>query len=105
MSKTSVTDKDGNVSYYIGLGRRKASVARVRLAPKGSGQISINKRPLEEYCLRLQDRQLVLAPLELTGTRTKYDVFVNVNGGGIAGQAGAIRHGLSRALVHAEEAL
>lgn len=103
MSKTSVTDKDGNVLYYLGLGRRKASVARVRLRPNGSGQITINKRSLDEYCARQQDRELVLAPLQLTGTRRTFDVFVNVRGGGMAGQAGATRHGLSRALAHADE--
>ena len=102
MSKTSVIDEDGNVRYYLGLGRRKAAVARVRLRPKGTGEILINKRSLDEYCARQQDRELVLAPLQLTGTRKTFDVVVNVRGGGISGQAGAIRHGLARALANAD---
>lgn len=83
-------------------GRRKSSVARVRLA-EGSGQITINKRSIDEYFGLETLKQIVRQPLELTNNLDKYDVFVNVNGGGIAGQAGAIRHGIARALVKIDE--
>ena len=85
--------------YYWGLGRRKAAVARVRMRPNGSGQWHFNdKRGLEEYFQRQQDQLHLLAPLHLTGTATKFDFFVNVRGGGMNGQAGAVRLGLARAL-------
>jgi len=91
--------------YYWGLGRRKAAVARVRMRPNGSGQWHFNdKRNLEEYFQREQDRLHLLAPLHLTGTATKFDFFVNVNGGGMNGQAGAVRLGLSRALAKIDHA-
>lgn len=103
MSKPKTLDKDGNVLYFLGTGRRKAAVARIRLRPDGGGNVMVNKRPLNEYCERAQDRALALAPLQLTGAMRKFDVFVNVHGGGIGGQAGAIRHGIARALVNADE--
>ena len=87
------------VQYY-GTGRRKSSVARVRLIP-GKGQITINDRPFVDYIPNGAVRLDVLQPLTLTGTEASYDVIVNVCGGGISGQAGAIRHGISRALVEA----
>ena len=93
----------GNVQY-IGTGRRKTSVARVRLLP-GSGNININKRDIEEYFDYDTLKTLVREPLRITDTLDKYDVFVNVNGGGVTGQAGAIRHGISRALIVADEDL
>ncbi|NLJ79373.1 MAG: 30S ribosomal protein S9 [Tissierellia bacterium] len=93
----------GNVQY-IGTGRRKTSVARVRLLP-GSGNININKRDIEEYFDYDTLKTLVREPLRITDTLDKYDVFVNVNGGGFTGQAGAIRHGISRALIVADEDL
>lgn len=102
MSKTQILDKDGKVLHFLGLGRRKAAVARVRLRPNGSGNVVINKRPLEEYCVREQDRNLAVSPLNLIGVRRTFDVHVTVSGGGIAGQAGAVRHGLARALVNAD---
>ena len=83
---------------YYGTGRRKSSVARVRLVP-GTGKIVINKRAFEDYVPSASVRLDVLQPLEMTETTTSYDVFVNVNGGGVTGQAGAIRHGISRALL------
>ena len=83
------------VQYY-GTGRRKSSVARVRLVP-GTGRIIINNREFAEYIPSAAVRLDVLQPLELTGTTTSYDVLVNVCGGGITGQAGAIRHGMTRA--------
>ena len=85
------------VQYY-GTGRRKSSVARVRLIP-GKGQITINDRPFVDYIPNGAVRLDVLQPLTLTGTEASYDVIVNVCGGGISGQAGAIRLGLSRALM------
>ena len=85
------------VQYY-GTGRRKSSVARVRLVP-GSGKIVINKREFADYIPSAAVRLDVLQPLNLTNTGTNYDVLVNVVGGGIVGQAGAIRHGISRALL------
>lgn len=83
---------------YLGTGRRKSSVARVRLVP-GTGQITINKRPFEDFIPSAQTRLDVMQPLEMTETANSYDVLVNVRGGGMTGQAGAIRHGISRALL------
>ncbi|APC42309.1 MULTISPECIES: 30S ribosomal protein S9 [Clostridium] len=86
---------------YIGTGRRKTSVARVRLVP-GEGKIIINKRAIENY-FGLETLILIVnQPLVLTGTKDKFDVLVNVNGGGYTGQAGAIRHGISRSLLKAD---
>ena len=89
---------------YMGTGRRKKSVARVRLVP-GNGQVIINKRDIENYFGLETLRVVVNQPLVLTGTKDKFDVLVNVHGGGFTGQAGAIRHGITRALVKADEAL
>lgn len=83
---------------YLGTGRRKSSVARVRLVP-GTGKIVINKREFEDYIPSAQTRLDVMQPLEMTETTNSYDVLVNVRGGGMTGQAGAIRHGISRALL------
>ena len=85
------------VQYY-GTGRRKSSTARVRLVP-GTGKITINDREFAEYIPSAAVRLDVLQPLEMTNTTTSYDIIVNVCGGGITGQAGAIRHGISRALL------
>lgn len=91
-------------TQYLGTGRRKSSVARVRLVP-GTGVIKINKRDLEEYFGYETLKMIVRAPLVLTDTLGKFDVIVNVYGGGYTGQAGAIRHGISRALIVAEPEL
>ena len=89
---------------FRGTGRRKTSIARVRLVP-GNGKITINDRDIDDYfgleTLKLTVRQ----PLVLTETTARYDVLVNVEGGGLAGQAGAIRHGISRALCKADPEL
>ncbi len=85
----------------ITVGRRKESVARVRLVP-GTGEITINRRPYDKYFLRETDRIIGKQPLVLTNTTTKYDVKANLDGGGLTGQAGALRHGISRALIAAE---
>ena len=86
-----------NVSYY-GTGRRKTSVARVRLVP-GEGKVTINGRDMESYFGEKTLELIVRQPLNLTETTDKYDVVANVAGGGVAGQAGAIRHGIPRALM------
>ena len=88
-------------TYFWGTGRRKSSVARVRLAP-GEGAIVVNGKPYTEYFTRTDHRNNVTAALENTGRRLKYDVWVNVCGGGISGQAGATLLGVSRALLVAE---
>lgn len=88
------------VQYY-GTGRRKTAIARVRLVP-GEGKVVINGRPMDNY-LGLKTLELiVMQPLKLTETADKYDVIVKVIGGGVAGQAGAVRHGISRALLKAD---
>jgi small subunit ribosomal protein S9 len=89
---------------YSATGRRKKSVARVRLVP-GEGQVLINKRDIADYFGLDTLKFIVNQPLVLTATKEKFDVLVNVNGGGLTGQAGAIRHGISRALVKADESL
>ena len=87
---------------FLGTGRRKKAIARVRLIPEGSGNITINKRSLDEYFGMDTMKYIVNQPLELTQSSAKYDVIVNVIGGGFTGQAGAIRHGIARALVLAD---
>ena len=82
----------------ITVGRRKTSVARVRLIP-GNGKITVNKKDMENYFGRISQRKEVLQPIELVEGANKHDIIVNVRGGGISGQAGAIRHGIARALV------
>ena len=86
---------------YYGTGRRKSSVARVYLLP-GTGKITINKRDMDDYFGLDTLKLIVRQPLVLTDTQDKFDVVVNVRGGGFTGQAGAIRHGISRALVRAD---
>jgi small subunit ribosomal protein S9 len=86
---------------YLGTGRRKTAVARVRLA-SGSGKITINGRALENYFLVDTQRMHMMQPLVATDTANKYDVRVNVTGGGPNGQAGAVRHGIARALIEAD---
>lgn len=80
------------------VGKRKSAVARIWLKP-GTGSIIVNNRPIEEYMNREADRLLIKQPLALTDTGDKFDILVNVRGGGISGQAGAIRHAISRALI------
>lgn len=88
-------------SYY-GTGRRKTSTARVHLRP-GTGNIVINQTTLEEYFGRKTSRMIVRQPLDVTNMHDKFDIVITVRGGGISGQAGAIRHGISRALVQFDE--
>ncbi len=89
-------------TYFYGTGRRKSSVARVRLFP-GTGSIIINGKDIDEY-FGLETLKLIInQPFGVTGTRGKFDIVANVNGGGFSGQAGAIRHGVARALLLADE--
>ena len=88
---------------FWGTGRRKKAIARVRLIPAGSGNIVINDRTLADYFPQGTLQYIIKQPLVLTETEAKYDIFVNVIGGGFTGQAGAIRLGISRALLQAEE--
>ncbi len=90
---------------FWGVGRRKKAIARVRIIPGGENGIVVNKKPVDEYFKLDAQKYIVRQPLELTGTADKYDVVVNVNGGGLTGQAGAIRHGISRALCEADATL
>ncbi|MEI6458869.1 MAG: 30S ribosomal protein S9 [Pseudomonadota bacterium] len=89
---------------YYGTGRRKTSTARVHLSP-GSGKITINDRSIEEFFGRETGRMIVRQPLELVQMAARFDVKVAVDGGGITGQAGAIRHGITRALLEYDETL
>jgi len=84
--------------FYYATGKRKTAVARVWLRP-GSGQIKINKRPMDQYVSRESDKMMIVEPLQLNEQTGKFDIDINVKGGGTLGQAGAIRHGISRALV------
>jgi small subunit ribosomal protein S9 len=89
---------------YYGTGRRKSAVARVWLKP-GSGEFSVNRQKLDDYFKRETLKMVIMQPLQLVGLQDKYDVMVNVRGGGISGQAGAIKHGISRALLQVDEEL
>ena len=92
------------VAELLGTGRRKEAVARVRLAP-GSGKITINGRPIENYFVLESQRVWATHPLAVTETADKYDVRVNVTGGGLSGQAGAVRLGIARALLNSDPSL
>ena len=91
-------------NFYYGTGRRKSSVARVRVYP-GTGKITINERDIDDYFGLETLKVIVRQPLELLGLTEKFDIVVRVQGGGVSGQAGAIRHGLSRALLEYDENL
>ncbi len=91
---------DTKISEYIATGRRKTSVACVRLAP-GTGKFTVNSRSLEEYIPVPTLRMIAVQPLQVTQTAKKYDIAISVDGGGMAGQAGAIRHAIARALLKA----
>ena len=93
-----------NIKEFLGTGRRKTAVARVRLA-SGSGKIVINGRPFENYFPTDTLRTMVVTPLAATESATKYDIRINVEGGGPTGQAGAVRHGIARALLKVDAAL
>lgn len=95
--------KKDNIVQYLGTGRRKKAVARVFLRANGTGNIVVNGKELKEYMPSEVLQMVVRAPLELTNTLDQFDVLVNVQGGGFTGQAGAIRHGITRALMEASE--
>ena len=93
-----------DLKEFLGTGRRKTAVARVRMAA-GSGKIVINGRPFENYFPTDTLRTVAVTPLTVTESATKYDIRINVNGGGPHGQAGAVRHGIARALLTVDAAL
>ena len=93
-----------SVTYNYGTGRRKSAVARVFMKP-GKGNIVVNDKPLDEFFARETGRMVVRQPLELTAMLDKFDIMVNVAGGGESGQAGAVRHGITRALIDYDAAL
>ena len=93
-----------NNDMFQGTGRRKRSVARVRIS-LGQGVITVNKRTLDEYFPRPTLRQIVMQPLEATQSTGRFNIDVKTDGGGVAGQAGAVRHGIARALVSMDESL
>jgi small subunit ribosomal protein S9 len=93
-----------SVVYYQGTGRRKSATARVRLYP-GDGTITVNDKPVEEYFSREHDVLHLSKPLGATATQDRFNVTVKVKGGGISGQAGAVRHGIARALLVADPSL
>jgi small subunit ribosomal protein S9 len=88
------------INAFLGTGRRKTSVARVRLIP-GSGKVTVNNRKVEEYLTVPNQRTIALQPLAETQSADKFDVIISVDGGGVSGQAGAISHGIARALLKA----
>jgi small subunit ribosomal protein S9 len=90
--------------YNYGTGRRKSSVARVFLK-SGKGNIIVNDKPADQYFSRVTSRMVLRQPLELTGNTDNFDIIVNVTGGGESGQAGAVRHGITRALIEYDAAL
>ncbi len=92
------------VEQYYGTGRRKSSVARVYLRP-GEGQMTVNKKSVDDYFRRTTLKMIIYQPLEVTETVGRFDILVNVHGGGLSGQAGAIRHGIAKALQEMDEEL
>jgi small subunit ribosomal protein S9 len=95
---------DMGENYNYGTGRRKSAVARVFIKP-GKGLITVNDKPVDEFFSRETGRMVVRQPLELTGNLTRFDITVNIHGGGESGQAGAVRHGITRALIDYDAAL
>jgi small subunit ribosomal protein S9 len=91
-------------NHSYGTGRRKSAVARVFIKP-GKGLITVNDKPVDEFFSRETGRMVVRQPLELTGNLTKFDIMVNIHGGGESGQAGAVRHGITRALIDYDASL
>lgn len=99
---TSTQASSATKDFFYGTGRRKSSVARVFIR-KGSGKVTVNTKVISDYFSRPTDTQIALSPLDLTELQGKFDITVTVKGGGCTGQAGAIRHGLARALVCYDE--
>lgn len=96
--KSEITNRNMADIQYYGTGRRKTSTARVYLRP-GSGEIKVNRRTFDDYFPNEALRMIIRQPLRLTDTAAKFDILVNVGGGGVSGQAGAVRHGITRALM------
>ncbi|MCL4472353.1 MAG: 30S ribosomal protein S9 [Actinobacteria bacterium] len=92
------------MARYTATGKRKTSIARVILTP-GDGKITVNNRPVDEYFGRPRLRTEVRMPLATTGTESRFDVSANIKGGGVGGQAGALRHGIAKALLEADDSL
>ena len=92
-------------SYFYGTGRRKTATARVRLIPDGSGIRVVNRLPMDDYFDREAMKTIIMQPLELADAVDSYDLYVNVRGGGKSGQAGAIKHGIARALLQTDPEL
>ena len=98
-TKTISPSREKKKTEFISSGKRKSSIARIRLRP-GDGNITVNNRTLEDFFGRETLQMVVRQPFEITGTIGKFDITANVNGGGQSGQAGAIRHGIARALIN-----
>lgn len=98
MAETQTTTKSKKRNEFWATGKRKTAIARVRLKP-GNGQMTINARPSDEYFGRATSRMIIRQPFDITGTGEKFDVMANVCGSGLSSQAGAVRHGISRALI------
>ncbi|MBN2456415.1 MAG: 30S ribosomal protein S9 [Sedimentisphaerales bacterium] len=96
-AKQRIEKKEPKGGYWWGTGRRKSSVARVRIKP-GDGKLVVNKRQLKDFFNRPQDREAVLSPLKAVDAEKSFDIFINVRGGGVTGQSGAARLGIARAL-------
>jgi small subunit ribosomal protein S9 len=94
-----------DTQYYEGLGRRKEATARVRLYPSGEGMAVVNEKPLKDYFSRTNDQILVNQPFKVTGMDGRFDMSVKVSGGGVTGQAGAVRLGIARALLKVDPEL
>ena len=92
------------ITKYSAVGRRKEAIARVWLSP-GKGDILVNQQPYEKYFIRETDRIIIKQPLQITNNISNYDIAANIKGGGLTGQAGALRHGIARALLLAEPGL
>ena len=92
-------------AYFYGTGRRKTATARVRLIPDGSGVAVVNRKPLDNYFDRDVMKTVIMQPFEVTSTEGRFDLYANVRGGGKSGQAGAVRHGIARALLQVDPEL
>ncbi|MBU0667601.1 30S ribosomal protein S9 [Patescibacteria group bacterium] len=91
--------KAASSEYFYASGKRKTSIARVRLYPNGKGDIVVNEKPSQKYFTLLTSKGIIYSPLKLTGTNKKFDISIKVCGGGISSQAEAVRHGIARALL------
>lgn len=102
---TTTSKKSAGQEYYYAAGKRKTSIARVRIYPNGKGGIVINDKPIEQYISVGTLRSVIVAPLKITGTTKSFDISAKVEGGGFSAQAQALRHGIARALIAYNETL